>query len=102
MFIISLHYLQPLEVVDQYIEEHVQFLNKQYEAKRFIFSGRKVPRTGGIILAKASSKQEVQRLIQEDPFYQHKIAEYEIIEFQITKFDDSFGSYMDNGEGGQL
>ncbi|RUT33422.1 GTP cyclohydrolase [Paenibacillus zeisoli] len=96
MFIISLHYLQPLEVVDQYIEEHVQFLNKQYEEKRFIFSGRKVPRTGGVILAKTSSKEEVEELIQKDPFYQHKIAEYEIIEFQITKCDERFGDFMDN------
>ncbi|MNN24082.1 YciI-like protein [compost metagenome] len=96
MFIISLHYLQPLEVVDQYIEEHVQFLNKHYEEKRFIFSGRKIPRTGGVILAKASSKEEVEGLIQEDPFYQQRIAEYEITEIQITKFDDQFGSYMDN------
>ncbi|WP_433944478.1 YciI family protein [Paenibacillus sp. SN-8-1] len=95
MFIISLHYLQPLEVVDQYIEEHVQFLEKQYAEKRFIFSGRKVPRTGGVILAKASSREEVEELIQDDPFYKHRVAEYEITEFQITKFDEQFGSYMD-------
>lgn len=95
MFIVSLTYLQPLEMVDQHMEEHTEFLNRQYEARRFIVSGRKVPRTGGIILAKAESIEELKEILKEDPFYQHHIADYEITEFQITKYDLQFESLLD-------
>ena len=51
MFIVSLNYLSSLDQVDSLLEEHIEFLKMQYEKKIFIASGRKIPRTGGVILA---------------------------------------------------
>ena len=51
MFIISLTYTQSLEAIDQHLEAHVAFLKEQYAKGLFIASGRKVPRSGGVILA---------------------------------------------------
>ncbi|GIP21920.1 YciI family protein [Paenibacillus sp. J22TS3] len=96
MFIINLTYRQPLEAVNQYLGEHGQFLDRHYRAGRFIFSGRKVPRTGGIILAKAASREELEGILKEDPFHQQGLAEYDITEFHITKFDERFACFMDN------
>ncbi len=81
MFIVSLNYIRPLEQVDSSLEEHIEFLNMQYEKKLFIASGRKVPRTGGIILARAKSKEALSAILEQDPFYKNNIAEYEITEF---------------------
>ncbi|MFD0694485.1 YciI family protein [Paenibacillus sp. GCM10027628] len=64
--------------------------------KHFIFSGRKIPRTGGVILANLSTRQEVDSIIGNDPFYVNHVANYEIIEFQPTMFDEEFSVFMNN------
>jgi uncharacterized protein YciI len=85
MHIISLTYKVPLEIVDQYLESHVDYLNKQYEVGNFIVSGRKVPRTGGIILTKISDKMELLKIIEKDPFKINELADYEFTEFIPSK-----------------
>jgi uncharacterized protein YciI len=49
MFIINLKYKVELTQIDQFLNEHIEFLNAQYESGNFLASGRKEPRTGGII-----------------------------------------------------
>jgi uncharacterized protein YciI len=85
MFIISLNYIVPLEELDKHMEAHVKYLKKYYAADVFIMSGRKVPRTGGVIIAQADSKEIVEQIIAEDPFYQHRLAEFEITEFLASQ-----------------
>ncbi|WP_281546257.1 YciI family protein [Grimontia sp. SpTr1] len=84
MFIVSLTYKVELSEVDQYIEAHVTFLEKYYAAGKFIASGRKVPRTGGVILVNATNKAELDTIIKEDPFYIANVADYEVTEFIPT------------------
>jgi uncharacterized protein YciI len=86
MFIIDLKYVVPLDQLDAHMTDHVKFLRKYYKENVFLASGRKVPRTGGIILALAKSKEEVERIITEDPFYIHKLAEFSITEFQTSQY----------------
>jgi uncharacterized protein YciI len=84
VFIVSLTYKSELSEVDHLISEHVTFLKKYYASGKFIASGRKVPRTGGIILVNASNKSEVDSIIKEDPFHIANVANYEITEFVPT------------------
>ena len=86
MFIIDLNYIVPLEELDQHMADHVKFLRKYYKKNIFVASGRKVPRTGGIILALASSTEEVEKLIQEDPFHKHQLAEFTITHFLTSQY----------------
>jgi len=81
MFVVSVGYVSSLDEVDLLLEDHVNFLKKQYEKGIFIVSGRKVPRTGGVILAKAKSKKELEGILHQDPFYIKGIADYQITEF---------------------
>ena len=81
MFVVLLNYVKPLSEVDRFVGEHRQFLERHYAAGNFLLSGRKEPRTGGVILATAGSRAEVERIIQNDPFHREKIASYEIVEF---------------------
>ena len=85
MFIIDLNYIVPLEQLDKHMTDHVKFLHKYYKQNAFVASGRKVPRTGGIILALANSKEEVEEIISEDPFAIHKLAEFRVTEFQTSQ-----------------
>ncbi|RTL39614.1 MAG: GTP cyclohydrolase [Rhodocyclaceae bacterium] len=81
MFVVLLNYVKPLSEVDRFVGEHRQFLERHYAAGNFLLSGRKEPRTGGVILATAGSRAEVERIIQSDPFHREEIASYEIVEF---------------------
>lgn len=85
MYIISLTYKVPLEEVDQHLDSHIEYLIKQYDLGNFQASGRKVPRTGGIILSKVSDKNKLLEIIEEDPFKKNNIADYNLTEFVPTK-----------------
>jgi uncharacterized protein YciI len=80
--------------VEKYLSNHIAFLDKYYNTGNFICSGRKNPRTGGIILCNAQDLNEVNTILQEDPFYREKIASYEIMEFLPTKYAPDFKSFI--------
>lgn len=81
MFVILLNYIKPVSEVDRFVEEHREFLEHCYASGHFLLSGRKEPRTGGVILSKAETRAEIDSIVLNDPFNREKIAEYEIIEF---------------------
>jgi uncharacterized protein YciI len=95
MFVVLLTYVKPLEAVDRAMKEHMTFLRAGYRAKIFIASGRRVPRTGGVILARAPSKEELAEVIERDPFVREGIATYEIIEFKTSQHDPDFDPFAD-------
>jgi uncharacterized protein YciI len=95
MFIIDLKYIVPLEELDSHMADHVKYLHKYYEKNIFIASGRKVPRNGGVILALAKSRDEVERIIEEDPFHKHRLAEFTITEFLTSKYHPELKNLLD-------
>ena len=95
MYIVSLNYIKEVSEVEKYLEEHVKFLEKYYEIGKFICSGRKNPRTGGVILLNAENLSEVESIILEDPFNANEIAEYEITEFFPTKYNKNFKIFVE-------
>ena len=94
MFIINLNYIVPLDTLDAHMTDHVKFLRKYYKQNVFVASGRKVPRTGGIILALAKSKEEIERIIAEDPFHIHKLAEFTIVEFLTSQYHPELKNFL--------
>ena len=85
MFVISLTYVCEMSEVDKHLSAHIDYLNKQYSDGVFLASGRKVPRIGGVILANVESREKLEQILSDDPFKQHALAEYDIIEFVPTK-----------------
>ena len=94
MFLIHVHYKKSLDEVDKHIADHSDFLDRQYANKKFILSGRRNPRTGGIIMAYNCDRNELEKIVAQDPFYVHQIAEYEIIEFTPTKYDEALKAFI--------
>lgn len=84
MFLVLLHYTKPVAELDRFVEEHRAFLSNYYDSGHFLLSGRRASRTGGMILARAKTKAEVESIVVYDPFYREKLADYEIIEFLPT------------------
>ncbi|MBO9691793.1 YciI family protein [Chryseobacterium sp.] len=94
MFIISLTYKSSIEEVEQFIPQHNIFLDKYYGSGQFVASGRKEPRTGGVIIANAGSRKEIEKIISEDPFYIHEVADYSITEFTPSKYNENFKIFI--------
>jgi uncharacterized protein YciI len=88
MFVIELTYKATLAEIDAHMAAHVQFLKKYYATGHFLVSGRKIPRDGGIIVAMAKSRQQIEALIREDPFCARGLAEFRIIQFRASQRAD--------------
>jgi uncharacterized protein YciI len=90
MFVLLLTYLKPLPEVDVLMREHVAWLDEQYDAGRFVVSGRRIPRTGGVILARGDDREEVEALAATDPFVSGGVASCEVIQFRASQTADGF------------
>jgi uncharacterized protein YciI len=85
MFVIELVYTADLSEIDAHMAAHVAFLNKYYAAGKFLISGRKIPRDGGIILAVGEKRAEIEAIVAEDPFRKRGLAEFRIIQFRASQ-----------------
>jgi len=91
MFIVNLTYKTDLDLVDQHLSDHITYLKEQYKAGNFIISGRKVPRTGGIIISPMKTKDALLSVLNQDPFKKHDLADYTIIEFIPSMTSEELG-----------
>ena len=79
MFIVTLTYTAPLAVVDELVPAHRRWLEEYYSGGVFVASGRRVPRNGGVILARGVSREELERILATDPL--DVVRSYEVTEF---------------------
>ncbi len=86
MFVLISRFQKPIDEVNRSFAEHSAWVQRQYEAGRFLVSGRRDPAIGGIVVARASSEQELRELLMADPYQQRGLAEYEIFAFEATEF----------------
>ena len=93
MFIITLTYLKPAEEIDSLLAAHRAYLHEQYDNGMFLLSGRMVPRTGGVILATADSRADIEAVIELDPFKEAGVASYQITEFVPTMAAEIFSQF---------
>jgi uncharacterized protein YciI len=96
MFIILLKYKKPLSEVDRFVAVHREFLKRFYASGHFLLSGRNEHRTGGVIIANAVTRKEIEEIILEDPFNREGIAEYEIIEFSPSMAAENLENFLDS------
>ncbi|MET9734158.1 YciI family protein [Streptomyces sp. NPDC006458] len=85
MFVLELTYTAPLEAVDAVLAAHVAWLDEQYARGRFLASGRKNPREGGVIIAVAPDRAEIERITAGDPFVTAGVCAYRVTEFVATR-----------------
>lgn len=89
LFIVDLHYIASFDDIDLHLNEHVAFLEQNYAAGRFIASGPKVPRTGGLIVATAETRALLEDVLEADPFKKHGLARYSVTEFSPSMMADN-------------
>lgn len=94
MLILELTYILPIEAADAQMAPHMNWVNEGYARGFFLASGRKNPRTGGVILARGE-RQAIEDYCAIDPFAIHGIAEYRITEMTITRTAEGLDGLKD-------
>jgi uncharacterized protein YciI len=91
--VVLLTYTVPLDEIDAKMKAHIAWLDAGYDAGVFLASGRRVPRTGGVILVRGH-EAEVAALIATDPFVESGAAEAEVIAFTASQAMDGLGALL--------
>ncbi|CUK03146.1 YciI-like protein [Ruegeria denitrificans] len=84
LFVVDIEYTVPMDKVAAVIDPHMDFVRASYEAGRFLMSGPKVPRTGGLIVMTADSREDAESYLEQDPFAQEKVAKFRVTEFRAS------------------
>jgi uncharacterized protein YciI len=85
VFVLLLTYVKPLPEVDALMRRHMAWLDEHYAAGRFLVSGRRIPRTGGVILARGDDRGEIEAIAAADPFVAGGVATCEVIQFRASQ-----------------
>ncbi|KVV47517.1 hypothetical protein WK81_03670 [Burkholderia ubonensis] len=85
MYVIDIHYIAPLDRIDDALERHRAYLQPLLDKGIFIAAGPKVPRDGGMILAARIDRDELEAILQTDPFVTEGLANYRVTEFRMTR-----------------
>jgi uncharacterized protein YciI len=84
-FVVEITYTAPLTEIDRALPSHRLFLQSGYDQKFLLLSGPKSQRTGGIIVARSESAEEVRVFFSHDPYLVEKLATYRFVEFTPVK-----------------
>ncbi|MCM0618094.1 YciI family protein [Paenarthrobacter sp. TYUT067] len=95
MFVVSLNYKVPDEIVDFHRPGHMAWLKDAFDGGIFLASGRRVPATGGVLLSKVD-RATLDASLAKDPFYSNGVAEFEIIEFTATSVAEGYENLLDS------
>ena len=95
MFLVKITYTKPLDIVDQYVAAHREYLENGYQKNFFVASGPLNPRTGGIIISQLKNREPLEAFFKQDPYVLNDVAAYEFIEFNPVKFHRDFACFIE-------
>jgi uncharacterized protein YciI len=84
-FLIEITYLVSAEQLGDVVAEHRAFLQTGYDRGWLLFSGPLVPRTGGVVVGRAPTLDDIQAFFKNDPYQLKGLAVYRFAEFNPVK-----------------
>jgi uncharacterized protein YciI len=94
MFVVSLTYKVPDEIVDFHRPAHMDWVKEAFDAGTFLASGRRVTALGGVLLSNVD-RPTLDASLATDPFYVNGVADFEIIEFTVTTASTGYENLLD-------
>lgn len=95
-FLILITYKVDLTIIDSLLAQHREFLQTGYDNNLLLMSGPENPRTGGVVIAKANSLEEIKSFFANDPYYKNNAAEYDYREFNPVKYQKVLTDWITN------
>jgi uncharacterized protein YciI len=99
MYILRISYQTSLSEIDKYLSAHRDFLDYYYKQGLLIASGPLSPRTGGIIIAVKMPREQLDMIINQDPFCLAGIATYDVMAFTPVKHCAELAELIQATEG---
>ncbi len=84
-YVVEITYCVPLARIEETVAAHRAHLQGGYEQGLLLASGPQIPREGGILLARAPSREALEEFLAKDPYSLQELVEYRLIEFQPVK-----------------
>jgi len=84
-FMIEVTYTAPIEKIDEHQPMHRSFLQTGYDINLLLMSGPQNPRTGGMVIARSNSLEDLKAFFSNDPYQKLRLAEYRFVEFSPVK-----------------
>lgn len=85
-FFIEIQYTAPSEKIAAIVAEHRAFLQVGYDQGWLLMSGPIQPKTGGIVIARAPSLEDLQAFFLNDPYRLNQAATYQFVAFEPVKY----------------
>jgi uncharacterized protein YciI len=79
--VLTLTYVQPLDVVDQTRPAHLEWIAREVAAGRLILAGRQESQKGGVLVTGDISTEDAEDLIATDPYQVAGLVSYERVGF---------------------
>jgi len=84
-FIVDIRYIAPISEIERVLARHRAFLSEGYEAGLLLMSGPKNPRKGGIVVARAESREAIEAFFARDPYALENVATHHFTEFSPVR-----------------
>jgi uncharacterized protein YciI len=85
MFVILLKFSTHKAKAGQFMEGHNSWLRTGFEKGVFLLSGSIQPKAGGAVLAHNATPEQIQAIVNEDPFVAEGVVAAEIVEISASK-----------------
>jgi len=81
MFLVDMSFTDMKKITPELTLQHKHYLEQEYKSNKLMFGGRKIPRTGGILVSCHETEFELKQVLALDPFIQSGAVSYVITEF---------------------
>ncbi len=95
MFIVLLKFSDNKARAGQFMEAHMEWIKRGFDAGVFLLTGSIKPNLGGGVMAYNISLAELKKRVNEDPFIIENIVSAEIIEISPLKADERLDFLVD-------
>lgn len=94
MFLVDMQFQDLAKITPELTAQHRSYLQQQYQSGQLLFGGRKVPRTGGLLISRHASAAELQQVLEADPFRLSGAVSYTITEFVPVMAADEYANLL--------
>ncbi len=84
-FVVEITFTAEFARIEPIVPGHRSFLQVGYDRGWLLMSGPQNPRVGGMVIARAPSRAELEAFFRDDPYAQAGVATYRFTEFNPVK-----------------
>lgn len=85
-FLVDIQYRIPAAEMVEITAQHRAFLQEGYRRGMLLCSGPKLPKIGGLVIARAESQKDLEAFFANDPYHLRGVADHVYVEFDPVFF----------------